>query len=342
MLRAGYTGVVDAGGFGVDGVAGAAAELGIRAAVGPSLADMWHDGSGMLMRQADTDNVLARAEDFVNRHTDGDHGDGRRGDTGRVRALVSAVDPLACSDELLAGIAELGRTRDVPVHVHTNVVENESGAHRAAFGGRTEMDRLGQAGLLTPRCTLMHVGVLTDEEVATMATTSVAANHNPLGNALLGFGVAAGRAAPRLLAAGVPVVLGSDTAPEAIPAPFDLMRTALALHRDAARDDSAVTLEQALTMSVGGAASLGRPGRLGRIAVGQLADLVVVDTSRLHYLPTGHPVPALVLNANAGDVTTVVVAGKPVVEQGELVGVDEYELLATASKARRAFRERPA
>lgn len=88
MLQAGFTGVVDAGGPGVAGVAAAAEELGIRAAIGPSLADMWHDEHGQLVRQADTDGVLAAAESAVRAH------DGRG--RGRVRAVVSAVETMAC------------------------------------------------------------------------------------------------------------------------------------------------------------------------------------------------------------------------------------------------------
>jgi cytosine/adenosine deaminase-related metal-dependent hydrolase len=329
MLRAGYTGFVDAGGFGVEGVAQAAVELGIRAAAGPSLADLWHDESGVLRRQADADRLLGRAEAYAGGHDDLDGG--------RVRALVSAVETGACSDELLAGIARLGRDRGIPTHVHTNIVAHSDAEHRAEFGGRSETDRLGEAGMLTPGCTLMHVGVMSDADVAAVAASGAAANHNPLGNALLGFGVATGRAAPRLLAAGVPVALGSDTAPQLIPSPFDLMRTALALHRDAARDDSALTLEQALAMATGGAAALGRRGRLGRIAAGQLADLVLLDPSGIHHLPSAHPVPAVVLNGQHGDVTTVVVAGRPVVEHGQLVRADERDLLDAARKAREAI-----
>ena len=51
MLRAGITGVVDAGSCGIDGLVTAAKEVGIRAAIGPSLADLWHDEHGVLVRQ---------------------------------------------------------------------------------------------------------------------------------------------------------------------------------------------------------------------------------------------------------------------------------------------------
>ena len=325
MLRAGFTGVVDAGGPGVEGVVRAAAELGIRAAVGPSIADVWHGPDGEPHRQADPDQLLKAAQAFVDRHD-------RAGD-GRVRALVSGVETTACSDELLAGIAELGEDRDIPIHLHTNILPAPPDAPSSRYHGVPSIERLGRAGLLTQRFTAMHAGSLTDEEVATLARAGVTVNHNPGGNAMLGFGITAGRAVPRLLAADVPVVLGSDTAPSAVQTPFELIRSALMLHREVAGDDSALTLEQALAMSADGGASLGVPGRLGRVAVGQLADLVLVDTGGAHHLAGEHPVPALALQARPGDVQTVIVAGRVVVECGQLVGVDEAELRAAAHRA---------
>ena len=325
MLRAGFTGVVDAGGPGTEGVVHAAAELGIRAAIGPSIADIWHGPNGELQRQADPDRLLKDAQAFVDRYD-------LVGD-GRIRTLVSGVETTACSDALLAGLAALGEDRDIPIHVHTNIVPSPPDEPSSRYHDVHSIERLGRAGLLTPRFTAMHAGCLTDDEVATLGEAGVTVNHNPGGNALLGFGVTAGRAVPRLLAAGVPVVLGSDTAPSAVQTPFELIRAALMLHREVARDDSALTLEQALAISADGGASLGAPGRLGRIAVGQFADLVLVDTSGAHHLASEHPVPALALQARTGDVRTVIVAGRVVVEGGELIDVDEAALRAAAREA---------
>ncbi len=329
MLRAGFTGVVDAGGPGVEGVVRAAAELGIRAAVGPSIADLWHGPDGEMRRQADPDELLKDAEAFVDRHD-------RAGD-GRVRALVSGVETTACSDELLTGLAQLGDDRDIPIHMHTNIAPPPPDAPSTRCHRTPSIERLERAGLLNSRFTAMHAGALTDTDVAGLAQAGATVNHNPSGNAMLGFGVTAGRAVPRLLAAGVPVVLGSDTAPSAVQTPFELIRAALMLHREVAADEGALTLEQSLVMSADGDTSLGVPGRLGRIAVGQLADLVLVDTTGTHHLATDHPVPALALQARPGDVRTVIVGGRVVVDDGALVSADEADLRAAAHRATTTF-----
>ncbi|MBJ7291542.1 amidohydrolase family protein [Williamsia sp.] len=93
----------------------------------------------------------------------------------------------------------------------------------------------------------------------------------------------------------------------------------------------ALTLEQALAVATNSGSSTGNPARLGGIAVGQLADLTIIDTSATHHLGAGHPVPALGLHARAADVTIVIVAGRLVVEGGVLVDTDEHELRARAA-----------
>jgi len=221
MLRAGFTGVVDAGGPGVDGVVRAAMELGIRAAIGPTLADLWHDERGRLVRQADADRLLAEAEALVSRHDRVAHG--------RLRVVVSAVEAMGCSDELLSGISSLTARFDLPTHVHTNISKATVAAHDAAFGVAAT-ERLRKAGLLTPRCTAMHAGSLTDDDIAAFREGGVTVNYNPVGNAMLGFGITPGRSVRRLLDAGVRVVLGSDYAPSTVSTPFDLMRAALMAH----------------------------------------------------------------------------------------------------------------
>lgn len=136
------------------------------------------------------------------------------------------------------------------------------------------------------------------------------------------------------LAAGVPIVLGSDYAPATVSTPFQTLRAALMLQRDLAASDDALTLEQALKMATQAGPSLGRLGQLGQVAVGQLADLVLIDTTGLHHLGSDHPVPALALQARAGDVSTVIVDGRIVVEHGQLIDIDA---VALASEARHAL-----
>lgn len=137
MVRSGFTGVVDAGGAGHLGLVAAISDVGMRAAVGPSLADMWHDEAGVLGIRADPAALLDRARELVSKI------DGAA--QGRVRAVVSGVEPIACSDRLLAGITALADERDIPTHVHTHVSVTSVRDHDAAWGASATR-RLVDAG----------------------------------------------------------------------------------------------------------------------------------------------------------------------------------------------------
>ncbi|MFT4081398.1 MAG: amidohydrolase family protein [Nocardioides sp.] len=109
MLRCGYTGVVDAGGPGAQAVAEAAEWIGIRAAVGPSLADVWHDETGRFGRRMDIESILTRAAvelDWLAEH-----------DVSTLQPIISAAGTQTSSDELLSGVAALAADRGLGVHV---------------------------------------------------------------------------------------------------------------------------------------------------------------------------------------------------------------------------------
>ena len=125
--------------------------------------------------------------------------------------------------------------------------------------------------MLSPRCTAMHVGNADDHAIEVLAASGATVNHTPLGNMMLGWHTMYRRAVPRSLAAGVPVVLGSDYSPSMIPTPFDLMHAALMAHREAGGTEDAIVLEDVVAMATNSGAVMGRPGELGTIRAGQLA-----------------------------------------------------------------------
>lgn len=202
---------------------------------------------------------------------------------------------------------------------------------------RPATDRLADAGPLAERATLMHAAAVTDRDVERFAAAGLTVNHNPLGNALLGFGVAHHQAIRRLTAADVPGVLGSDTAPSMLATPFELIRAALTTARDAAADDTALGIEDALRMATNCGAVLGRPGQLGVLTRGRLADLVPIDASGPWHLGDRHPVPTLALRARESDLRTVIVDGKVVVDDGKHCTLDERDVAARADGTLRSL-----
>jgi 5-methylthioadenosine/S-adenosylhomocysteine deaminase len=81
-----------------------------------------------------------------------------------------------------------------------------------------------------------------------------------------------------------------------------------------------------------GAAALGLDSAIGSLEVGKQADLIIVDAARPHLAPRHDPVALLVYSAQAADVSTVLVAGRILMEDRVLQTLDEESLLTVATK----------
>ena len=86
--------------------------------------------------------------------------------------------------------------------------------------------------------------------------------------------------------------------------------------------------------TIDGARSLWQEHRTGSLTPGKAADLVLLRTDRLHLTPLNDPIAAVVTSAHAGDVDTVLVAGRVRKRRGALVGVDLPHLRAQADASR--------
>jgi 5-methylthioadenosine/S-adenosylhomocysteine deaminase len=103
------------------------------------------------------------------------------------------------------------------------------------------------------------------------------------------------------------------------------------------------TTRDALTWAtVNGAKALGMDDRLGSLAPGKQADVIVVGpgNERLNMLGLADHVGAVVQQANASNVQTVLVAGKPVKRDGRLLDVDLARIAAMLDESREGVLER--
>jgi formiminoglutamate deiminase len=205
-----------------------------------------------------------------------------------------------------------GWSHDAPLHVHLSEQRRENEQCLAAYGV-TPTRLLHDRGVLSPRTTAVHATHLTDDDVALLGATATGVCMCPTTERDLADGVGPAR---RLLAAGSPVSLGSDSH-----AVVDLFEEARAVELDERLVTrtrghwSAGQLLEAAT--VAGHAALGYADA-GHLAAGSWADLVAVrlDSVRTAGGDPGDAAERVVFSATAADVTDVVASGRRVVEGG--------------------------
>ena len=190
--------------------------------------------------------------------------------------------------------------------------------------GRRPIDLLEEWGWLADDVTLAHLCDVTPEEIARLAAAGVTATHAPGCDLPMGWGIAPVAA---LKAAGIPVGLGTSGGGSNDAG--HLLADARLAMQVAPLVGPPIAAREVLGMSMAGsAAGLGRT-ELGNLREGSAADLCVWDVSGAADAGVADPVAGL-LWANPGRRPRhVVVAGRVVVRDYQLVTADERELVAS-------------
>jgi 5-methylthioadenosine/S-adenosylhomocysteine deaminase len=246
---------------------------------------------------------------------------------GRIRYCFAPRFAVSCTRELLEQVAELARARGLMVHTHASenrreceLVQEETGLRNIAY--------LDSVGLTGRHVALAHCVHLSVDEIETLKTTGTNVVHCPSSNLKLASGIAP---IAKLLDEGISVSLGADGA--ACNNRLDMfteMRTA-ALLQKVFHGPEVLPANRVLRMATfDGATALGLDAEIGSIEVGKRADLSLVRLERLHTTPARDMVSALVYSAEADDVDTVLIDGRIVMRDRELLTINERETIQSA------------
>jgi 5-methylthioadenosine/S-adenosylhomocysteine deaminase len=167
-----------------------------------------------------------------------------------------------------------------------------------------------------------------------LADAGAAVAHNPASNLKLGSGIAPTR---EMLDRGLAVGLGTDGAVSSDNLNmFEAMRFAALVNkvRFPHEQDSWVGAREVYHMATQGSARvLGLVDDIGAVAPRRKADLVLLRADSVYLQPLNHPLNALVYAETGADVTTVLVDGRVVLDQGRVLTVNEGELRSRAQEA---------
>jgi 8-oxoguanine deaminase len=273
----------------------------------------------------DEDTILADCERVLGRYHDA-------ADGSMLQVALAPCAPFTVTKRLMIDTVGLAEKHNCRLHTHLGETRDENEYCLQHFSCRP-VDYLEECGWLTERVWLAHGIHFNDREIANLGRHKVGICHCPTSNMTLASGQCRTK---ELEAAGSPIGLGVDgSASNDNSNLMESVRHALMLNR-LTYDAASVTHFDALRWATEGSARcLGRDD-LGRIAVGQQADLAFYTLDELRFSGAGDPLAALVLcGAHAAD--RVMVKGAWKVEDGSPVGVDVQKLRAEHGAAARAF-----
>lgn len=231
----------------------------------------------------------------------------------RLTPMVGPSAPQRCSDQLMIGLANLARLHDAPFHTHVLETRSQVVATRQRYG-RSVVEYLDAIGALGRRTSLAHAVWMDAEDYRLVASTDATIVHNPVSNLRCGSGVLP---LADLLGAGVSVAIGADgAASNDNQNMFEALKLATMLATLAGRFQAWPTASAVWNACLtGGAAAIGAP--IGRVEPGARADLVLVDRQRHEFVDREALVRGLVFAEHGESVTTVIVDGAVVVDEGQ-------------------------
>jgi 5-methylthioadenosine/S-adenosylhomocysteine deaminase len=252
-----------------------------------------------------------------------------------ITPSVAPHAPYTCTPEILRATAQLAVEFDVPLHTHLaeTALEVENMRHE---NGMPVIPYVKKQGLFDAKVLAAHCVHIDDGEIRTLLHAGAGVSHNPSSNLKLASGFAP---VAKMLDAGLNVGIGTDG-----PASnndldmFEEVRLAAFVAKVISNDPTVVPAATALKMATRlGARALHLGTVTGSLEAGKRADLILVDISTLHNSPhfrrdNDNVYAQLVYAGKATDVTDVMVNGKWLMHNRELLTLDEKELTTAAQE----------
>lgn len=250
---------------------------------------------------------------------------------GRIHTCLGPHSPYICPPDFLRRVVELAGQHQMSIHLHVaeSLPQVENSRERY---GMTPVEQLDGLGVFDHPTIAAHCLALTPDDMAILAGKGVHVARTPVTYMKLAMPVRTPVSA--LQQAGITrIVLGTDgPASNATLDMWTIIKQQVWLEKYSQENPEALPGDTVLRMATqNGAAALGF-GDAGVLAEGRAADLMLVDWDRPHLRPRHDLIANLVHNAQAGDVTDVIIDGQVIMRERELLTLDEGRILFEAEK----------
>ncbi|GCE23040.1 amidohydrolase family protein [Dictyobacter kobayashii] len=244
---------------------------------------------------------------------------------GRLRGMPGPVGIQWCSPDLLHSCLEIAQKYQVGMHLHALETQFQANMVEKMLG-KKGLQFLQDEGALKAGTSLAHAIWLEPGDLSLLAQTQTTVVHNPISNLRLGSGRFQLEEA---IQQGVHVALGSDgSASNDTQNMFEVLKMTGLVHNQAhipyKRWPRPAQIIEMATHA--GALALGYQHELGRLAPGQLADIVLLDLLDSSFLPLHEPLLHLVYGKPDTAVDSVIVNGQLVLEHKKSTYIDESAL----------------
>lgn len=248
-------------------------------------------------------------------------------DRERIAALFGLHASMTLSDATLEACIAAVEGLDAGFHIHVAEHEADETDSLAKYGERI-VHRLDRLGILGSKTIVAHAVHVDEAERALLAQSGTWVSHQPRSNMNNAVGASA---LDQMLAEGIPVALGNDGFSNNMWAEW---KAAYLLHKVANRDPRRAQGDAIARMAMTHNARLAEvyfpEQTFGRLETGAVADVVLVDYQPFTPMTGGNFPWHVIFGFEASMVTTTIAAGKVLMRDRELLGLDAEAIAAAA------------
>lgn len=257
-------------------------------------------------------------------------------ENGRITCMLGPQGPDMCSKELLMEIQAAALRLDTGIHMHVSQGDREINQMLKRYGKRS-IPFLDEIGYLNSRLLAVHLTEATREETQLLASRG-AGMILCSGSIAIIDGIVP--PAAEFLEVSDRLALGSDQAPgNNCNNMFNEMKFTAILNKCKAKNPAVFPAGKVLRMAtIEAARAIGLGSEIGSIEPGKKADLLMIDMTQpclspVIMQPVRNIVPNLVYSAKGSEVELVMVDGRVLVEDFQVLSVDEKQVVRDAQEA---------
>ncbi|HJM29171.1 MAG: amidohydrolase family protein [Acidimicrobiales bacterium] len=239
-----------------------------------------------------------------------------------ISAMMCLHTTFTCSKEFISQAFQKAEESGLGFHVHCN-----EGTHEGVWceenHSKRPLELYEDLGVTNTKFIASQCVHLSEKEKEILERNEIKVTHMPLANCEVGGGIAP---IPELLDQGITIGLGSDGYINDF---YEVMRGAFLVHKARLRDPGVMSAQNVLEMATfGGAKALGLTN-VGKLNEGFSADLQIIDAKFPTPVTAENIVEQVILWRNSAHVKDVMVAGKWLVRDKQVLDIDK-EAVRTA------------